>query len=213
MSFYASHLLEIASFAFVSYVLYRRIMEVHLSSYTWRELRAAADDGNLKSVQWILTAVEKGYEGAGIIPYVGSGSNRRFVLGINKKGEAEYPGGKVERDDLDLIATAQREIKEETGLDIGQERFTTKCAVSGGTTGFQSHVFLLKLSQQEFEALKSKDGTFVEFVQVAEVVDPGPEKRQHVVDVATGKSYPIRKFNREYVLPQIKDFLLQHAYD
>lgn len=177
----------------------------------------------LKEIQWIVTSIDKGYEGAGVIPYIGTGVNKRFVLGINKKGEAEYPGGKVENEDSDMISTARREFFEETGIDIERARFHTKCEITGGNTGFASHIFLVQITESEFEAMNlpvcgecnRTDGTFTGgFIQVDEIVSPEGEdaKLANVVDIKTKTVYPIRKFNREYVLPQIREFLLKHSY-
>jgi 8-oxo-dGTP pyrophosphatase MutT (NUDIX family) len=181
----------------------------------------AADEGKLDKIQWIVNSIRQGYEGAGVILYVGQGPNRRYILGIKQgTGEAEYPGGKVERRDVGPADTARRELFEETGLGLSISRFHTKCTITGGTTGCEAHVFLVNLTHAEATSLliaaypdNAPGDTFTSFIRVKDLFAEDGTVLETVVNDVTGQTYPLRKFNRKYVLPQIKDFLLSHPYE
>lgn len=180
---------------------------MNLSNKTKEALAKAIVENDQKTKKWIEISIEKGYEGVGVIPYVYDPIKQLFyfVLGINKKGEAEYPGGKVEEVDSDKEDTVSREVAEETGLIIPRNRFVISFEVNGGTTGYPSYVFLVEISDNEFNQMTSVDGTFVKFIKVQNVV--GCET---VKDEATGTDYELRKFNKKYVLPQIRDDVLAY---
>lgn len=172
----------------------------HLSEKTKEALAKAIADKDTKTEKWIKTSAQKGYEGVGVIPYTVRNKKVSFVLGINKKNEAEYPGGKCEDADEDLESTVQREVREETGLIINKDRFVNGLQVTGGTTGYPSYVFLLPISEEEFGALRSPDNTFSKFIKVDQIVDC-----EKVTDTVSGEEYELRKFNRKYVIPQVKN--------
>ena len=167
-----------------------------LSEKTKKALAEA--EGNEKELKWIQTSIAKGYEGVGVI----FTCDNNYVLGINKKREAEYPGGKVELEDASIVDTVKREVQEETGLSLDPARFETKYQVTGGTTGYPSWVYIVNLTEEEFQKLTSTDGTFSKFIKVKTI-----KNVDQVVDVLTGEAYEIRKFNKKYVLPQIAEYL------
>jgi 8-oxo-dGTP pyrophosphatase MutT (NUDIX family) len=176
---------------------------MNLSDKTKEALKKATDENDSKTLKWIETSIAKGYEGVGVIFYILDNKKISYVLGVNKKGEAEYPGGKVEASDSSKEATVQREVEEETGLYFPLERFVKCFEINGGTTGYPSYLFLVEISIEEFQHLKSKDGTFSKFIKVPEVIDC---EQVH----SNGTAYELRKFNRKYVLPQIKDSLIEY---
>lgn len=163
----------------------------------------AIADGDTKTEKWIRTSIVKGYEGVGVIPYIRKENKVLFVLGINKKGEAEYPGGKCEDQDNDLASTVRREVVEEIGLLIDKNRFVNGLQITGGTTGYPSYVFLVEINEADFNLLYSIDGTFSKFILTENIVD---------CDLITdyyGIEYELRKFNKKYVIPQIRDSILK----
>lgn len=189
--------------------------EPELSEKTKTSLQEAIEKKDTKTEKWIQTSIKKGYEGAGVIFYVVRDEQIFYVLGINKKNEAEYPGGKCEDDDTNIESTVAREVLEETGLFIEKNRFVNKCPITGGTTGYPSYVFFVKITEEEFSKLHSKDGTFSKFITVDNIIDC-----EKVKDSDSGTEYELRKFNRKYVIPQIKDSILNlivsqipHTYD
>jgi ADP-ribose pyrophosphatase YjhB (NUDIX family) len=209
MSNWTALLFVFAGIGALAYIKKQKMdKQAGLSDKTKEALQKAIDEKDQKTQKWIENSIVKGYEGVGVIPYVYDPDKKifYFVLGINKKGEAEYPGGKVEEDDVDQKDTVSREVLEETGLTIPRDRFVTSFQVTGGTTGYPSYVFLVEVSSTEFGKMKSADGTFTSFILVQNVVGCDTVK-----DEATGKEYEVRKFNKKYVLPQIKDPLLAHV--
>jgi len=61
---------------------------------------------------------EKTYYGVIVLFYKGRGEGRGFLVVENSKtGNVTFVSGTQEAEDRDLLATAQREIKEELGLD------------------------------------------------------------------------------------------------
>lgn len=172
----------------------------NFSQKTKEALEKAISEGDTKAEKWIRTSAEKGYEGVGVLLYLEEAGKKLFVLGINKKNEAEYPGGKCEECDKDLESTVSREVKEETGLYIDKKRFVNGLKVTGGTTGYPSYVFLVEISLEEFMNIQSPDGTFSTFITVENILDC-----EKVKDYVSGTEYELRKFNRKYVIPQIKD--------
>ena len=177
-----------------------------LSDKTKTALQEAIDKKDEKTEKWIKVSIQKGYEGVGVIPYIFDPVKLifYFVLGINKKGDAEYPGGKVELTDSDKEDTVRREVLEETGLDIAKNRFVTGFDVNGGTTGFPSYVFVVEFTDSEFKQMKSKDKTFSEFILVQNIFG------DKVKDENTGKEYDVRNFNKKYVLPQVMNRLFDY---
>jgi 8-oxo-dGTP pyrophosphatase MutT (NUDIX family) len=175
-------------------------------------LEKAIAENDSKTEKWIRTAITKGYEGVGIIPYLKKNNLLLFILGINKKNETEYPGGKVEESDTDLIHTVQREVLEETNLTIDRSRFEDPdlgldlgrgpLEITGGTTGYPSYVFLVEFTEDEFLKMYSKDGTFSKFILTKNIINT-----EIIVDDISGTEYPFRKHNRKYVIPQIQDKL------
>jgi 8-oxo-dGTP pyrophosphatase MutT (NUDIX family) len=165
-----------------------------------KEALATVKDVNI--LKWIHTAIEKGYEGVGVI----FTTKDNYVLGINGKNEAEYPGGKVELADINLLDTAKREILEETGLDLEISRLTTKYKITGGTTGYPSYVYIVEITEDEFKQLSSPDRTFSKFIKVRKVSNVDT-----VIDSITGEIYELRKFNRKYVIPQIEKHLIDYT--
>lgn len=155
-----------------------------------------------KQNEWLETSKAAGYEGAGVIFYYNSENTTYFVLGINKKNEAEYVGGKVEKEDKDVIDTVQREIKEETGLYIREFRLHQRFKITGGTTGCPSFLFCVQITDAEFLDMKSEDGTFTKFIKTTNMF--GSLETPKLVD-SNGDVYDIRKFNYKYVYPQIKE--------
>jgi 8-oxo-dGTP pyrophosphatase MutT (NUDIX family) len=164
-----------------------------LSEKTQEALRLAKDE---KTKQWILTAIDKDFEGAGAIFVM----DDCYVLGVNKKGEAEYPGGKVEEQDGGIFDTVLREIREETGLQLDKGRVRELHGINGGTTGYQSFVCKVRITPDEFKQMKSEDGTFSHFIRVKRI-----KGEETVVDIDTGAVFPVRKFNHKYVIPQIPE--------
>ncbi|MGI5825972.1 MAG: NUDIX domain-containing protein [Patescibacteria group bacterium] len=66
------------------------------------------------------------YCGAIVIFYKGQGVSRKFLVVENAKtGNVTFVSGAQESDDKDLLQTAQREVKEELGLDLLPEQFIT----------------------------------------------------------------------------------------
>jgi 8-oxo-dGTP pyrophosphatase MutT (NUDIX family) len=174
-----------------------------VSTKTLEELKKAIKNEDLKTAKWITNSIDKGHEGAGVVPYIYENGGFHFILGINKEGFAEYPGGKVEENDTCVEDTARREFNEETSYIINRERLNTFFQINGGTTGYPSYVFLVKFDQRDFDIIKqakSTDGTFTDFIKVSNIFDC-----DKVTDALTNKEYEIRKFNKKYIFPQIKD--------
>jgi len=172
----------------------------NLPEKTKEALAKAIADKDTKTEKWIRTSIKKGYEGVGIIPYTVHDKRVSFVLGINKDNKAEYPGGKCEEADEDLKGTVQREVQEETGLIIDKDRFVNGLQVTGGTTGYPSYVFLVAITEEEFSGLRSPDSTFSKFIKVNKIIDC-----ENVRNAFGDDEYEFRKFNRKYVIPQVKE--------
>jgi len=190
--------------------------EPELSEKTKQALDKARAEKDKKTENWILTSIKKGYEGAGVIFYLKQTRyepvEKMFVLGINKENKAEYPGGKCEEEDNDIESTAAREVLEETGLIIDRSRFVNGLKVTGGTTGYPSYVFLVEITMNEFLSLIastscSPDNTFIGFITVDNILDT-----EKVLDSVSKTEYELRKFNRKYVIPQIKDAIISYKY-
>ena len=152
--------------------------------------------------EWTRVSILKGYQGCGVIPFLDTEDGLRFVLGINKDGKAEYPGGKIEEIDTGPISTALRELKEETGLVLSEDRLSNEpFRIDGGTTGYPAYVFTTKISEDEFASMSGKgDGTFSEFIRVKTIF---PEDGGDCVIDDKGDRYVIRNFIRKYVLSQL----------
>jgi hypothetical protein len=174
-----------------------------LSEKTKKALATATMEGDTKTVTWIRISAFKGWEGAGFIPFIFADGKIEYILGINKKKEAEYPGGKTKMKDGSKKETVKRETEEEIGLKLPLERFNDGFEVNGGTTGYPSYVYLVEITEEEFSRLKSKDKTFTSFIRVDSIFDCDT-----VTDKLTGKQYEVRKFNKKYVLPQVKEAVL-----
>lgn len=167
-----------------------------------------SDEAKKKKL-WYCSSALRGWEGAGALLYVrvkDAEYDDYAVLGLNKeKGELEYSGGCTRYDDANEVATAQRKVFDEFGLKLDASRFRDDLRAStgtAGTTGFPAYVYLIEITNDEYQSMKLKTSTFskLNLVPMYQLREYKPGNSLVTKD---GFVYQLRSFNR-YTLEALK---------
>jgi 8-oxo-dGTP pyrophosphatase MutT (NUDIX family) len=153
--------------------------------------------------EWIELSKRVFYEGAAAV-LCNEKDELMFIISLDKQNQlqAELPGGKVEeQDNGDPIATAIREMEEETGIVLQRNDLIKPGMITlGGTTGTPAYHFL---TRPLYNVMPTKlEDKFLGTIWSKLYCQNG--KWFTVVN-----DYPVRKFNT-YFLDQNKDSMTRY---
>ena len=148
----------------------------------------------VKENDWMMLAEKHKYEGAGVLVNF----EDKLLFLVNKKGQAEFPGGKIEAaDNGSKHATALRELREETGMVLNATDLYHCFKTEGGTSGFPSYQFVTRrLKWPEFRT--HLEGSHFEGATLSKIYFVDNNKWM-IKDGPNGKFIPIRKFNTFFI--------------
>jgi 8-oxo-dGTP pyrophosphatase MutT (NUDIX family) len=114
-------------------------------------------------------------------------------------GQISFPGGRVERRDASIAATALREAQEEIGLDPSKVAILGELASYDTATGFRIHPVVgwltppLELRPDPYEV----DEVFE--LPLAFVIDPGNHRRQSFRRGALTRTYYVLPYQNRFI--------------
>lgn len=114
-------------------------------------------------------------------------------------GQISFPGGRVERRDASIAATALREAQEEIGLDPSKVDILGELASYDTATGFRIHPVVgwltppLELRPDPYEV----DEVFE--LPLAFVIDPGNHRRQSFRRGALTRTYYVLPYQNRFI--------------